>query len=292
MYIGITTKQELKDPKQIVKKAVQYLKKKKVKYDLCPGTCRLVPNHKPALDFHQPYDVIIVFGGDGSLLRTVQFMRNFESPVISINMGRLGFFSEGNGKDYKKIIDTLLKGNYHVESRMILRCTVMRNDKRAFSQRALNEVTISRDALARMIALKTTVDDLKLTTYVADGLVVATPTGSTGYSLSAGGPIVSPQLDSLILTPVSPHSFTQKPIVLPPKSKVKVHVSTSQDRVFLTMDGQRGFHLKDNDLVKIKKSSKTLKLIRFSHHSYFETLRQKLQWGMDLDGRYVNSSKA
>src|SRR5690606_26794967 len=136
MYIGITTKQELKDPQHVVKKAVQYLKKKKVKVDLCPSTCRLAPGHKPALDFHKPYDVIIVFGGDGSLLRTVQFMRNFDSAVISINMGRLGFFSEGNGKDYQRILDMILKGEYHVETRMLLRCTVMRKEKRAFSQRA------------------------------------------------------------------------------------------------------------------------------------------------------------
>lgn len=291
MYIGITTKYGLSDPRKIVKSAVAYLKKKKVKYDLCPGTCMLVPNHKPALDFHKSYDVMIVFGGDGSLLRTVQFMKNFDCPVISINMGRLGFFSEGNGKDYKKIIDTLLKGDFEIESRMLLRCSVMRKTRRAFSQRALNEVTISRDSLARMIALKTTVDDLKLTTYVADGLVVATPSGSTGYSLSSGGPIVAPTLDSIILTPVSPHSFTQKPIILPPSSKVQVHVSTSQDRVHLTMDGQRGFHLKDNDLVKIKRSSKTLKLIRLAHNSYFETLRDKLHWGLDLDGREIPSSK-
>jgi len=291
MYIGITTKDGLSDPKKIVRSAVAYLKKRKVKYDLCPNTCKLVTHQKPALDFHVPYDVIIVFGGDGSLLRTVQFMRNFDCPVISINMGRLGFFSEGYGRDYKKIIDSLLKGDYDIESRMLLRCSVMRKERRAFSQRALNEVTISRDSLARMIALKTTVDDLKLTTYVADGLVVSTPSGSTGYSLSSGGPIVAPTLDSIILTPVSPHSFTQKPIILPPSSKVQVHVSTSQDRVHLTMDGQRGFHLKDNDLVKIKRSSKTLKLIRLAHNSYFETLRDKLHWGLDLDGREIPSSK-
>ncbi|MGE3279163.1 MAG: NAD(+)/NADH kinase [Candidatus Altimarinota bacterium] len=291
MYIGITTKNGLSDPKKIVKSAVAYLKKKKIQYDLCPGTCLLVPNHKPALDLHKPYDVIIVFGGDGSLLRTVQFMRNFDSAVISINMGRLGFFSEATGNDYKMVIDRILKGDYQLETRMLLRCTVMRKDRRAFSQRALNEVTISRDALARMIALKTTVDDVKLTTYVADGLVVSTPTGSTGYSLSSGGPIVAPVLDSIILTPVSPHSFTQKPIVLPSSSKVQVHVSTSQDRIYLTMDGQRGFHLKDNDLIKIKKSSKTLKLIRFSENSYFDTLRDKLHWGMDLDGREISSKK-
>jgi len=285
MFIGITTKQSLKDPQHIVRKSVAYLRKHKVKVDLCPNTCRLVANQKPGLDFHNSYDLIIVFGGDGSLLRTVQQMRNFDTALLSINMGRLGFFSDGLAKDFRKILDKVIGHDYVLESRMMLRCTVMRGERRAFTQRALNEITIARDALARMIRLKTTVDDLIVSTYVADGLVIATPTGSTGYSLSAGGPIVSPVLDSVILTPISPHSFTQKPIVIPPSSRIKVHISTSEDRVFLTMDGQTGFHLKDNDLVKIKRSTKRIKLVRLSKSSYFHVLREKLNWGLDLEGR-------
>lgn len=285
MYIGITTKYGLKDPGHVVKKSVAFLKKHKVKVDVCANTCRLVPNHKPGLDFHKPYDLIIVFGGDGSLLRTVQYLRNFDSAVLSINMGRLGFFSDGVGRDYQHILEKVIQHDYVLESRMLLRCTVMRGKRRAFTQRALNEVTIARDALARMITLKTTVDDVSAATYVADGLVIASPTGSTGYSLSTGGPIVSPLLDSVILTPISPHSFTQKPIVLPPSSRVKVQMATSENRVYVTMDGQTGFHLKENDVVKIKRSSKRLKLVRIAKTSYFQTLREKLHWGMDLNGR-------
>lgn len=285
MYIGITTKYGLKDPDHVVKKSVAFLKRHKLRVDVCPNTCRLVPNHKPGLDFHKPYDLIIVFGGDGSLLRTVQYMRNFDSAVLSINMGRLGFFSDGVGREYQHILQKVIQHDYLLESRMLLRCTVMRGKRRAFTQRALNEVTIARDALARMITLKTTVDDVSAATYVADGLVIASPTGSTGYSLSTGGPIVSPLLDSVILTPISPHSFTQKPIVLPPSSRVKVQMATSENRVYVTMDGQTGFHLKENDVVKIKRSSKRLKLVRIAKTSYFQTLREKLHWGMDLNGR-------
>lgn len=285
MYIGITTKYGLKDPDHIVKKSVAFLKKHKVKVDLCENTCRLVPNQKPGLDFHNPYDVIVVFGGDGSLLRTAQHMHYFDTAVLSINMGRLGFFSDGVGKEYQEILSKVIQHDYLLESRMLLRCTVMRGKRRAFTQRALNEVTIARDALARMITLKTTVDDVSAATYVADGLVIASPTGSTGYSLSSGGPIVSPLLDSIILTPISPHSFTQKPIVLPPSSRVKVQMATSENRVYVTMDGQTGFHLKQDDVVKIKRSSKRIKLVRIAKTSYFQTLREKLHWGMDLNGR-------
>lgn len=168
---------------------------------------------------------------------------------------------------------------------MLIRCSVERGKRRAFTQRALNEVTIARDALARMIPLKTTVNDLKLTTYMADGLIVASPTGSTGYSLSAGGPIISPSVEGLILTPIAPHSFTQKPIILPSTSKIKVAIANSQGRTYLTMDGQTGFRLKDSDVVKVKRSTKTLKLVRLTKNSYFQTLRKKLHWGGDLSGR-------
>lgn len=285
MKIAITIKEGLKDSQDIIRKTIRYLERHHLKVDLCPNTCRLVTNRKPGLDFHKPYDLILIFGGDGTLLRTIQFMKNFDTHILPINMGRLGFFAEVNGKEYKKVLDRIVNKKYIVENRMLLRCTVKRGDRRAFTRRALNEITLARDALARMVSLKTTVNDLKLTTYVADGLIVATPTGSTGYSLSSGGPVVSPQVDSIILTPISPHSFTQKPIILPPSSRIKIHISTSEDRVYLTMDGQTGFHLKDNDIIKIKRSTKTLKLVRLNKNSYFQTLRKKLHWGRDLSGR-------
>ena len=285
MNIGITTKVGLSDSTSLVSKAVKYLEKHGVKVDLCEGSCKLVPNRKPSLDYTKPYDFLFVFGGDGTLLRTLQFLKHFETPVVLINMGRLGFFADKVGREYKEVIDLILKKKFSLESRMLLRTTVMRGLRRAFSRRCLNEVTIARDALARMVSLKTTVNDLKLTTYVADGLIISTPSGSTGYSLSSGGPVVSPFVDSVILTPISPHSFTQKPIVLPCSSRIKVAVTTNKDRVYLTVDGQTGFHIKDGDFVKIKKSSKTLKIVRFQKNSYFRTLRKKLQWGNDLNAR-------
>lgn len=285
MNIGITIKYPLNDPHDFVGKAVKYLRKRKVKVYLCPKACKLLAKEDPGMDFGKKYDALIVFGGDGALLRTVQSLKNFNTPVLPINMGRLGFLSEVLGKNYQAALDKILQGRFLIEKRMMLRCTVARGKRKAFSKRALNEVTIARDALARMVSLKTTINDLKLTTYVADGLIISTPTGSTGYSISAGGPVVSPGVDSMILTPISPHSFTQKPIILHSSSRAKVFIPASQNRVYLTVDGQIGFHLKDDDIVKIKKSSKSLKLIRFNKNSYFQTLRKKLNWGHDLAGR-------
>lgn len=234
------------------------------------------------LNFKKHYDLILVFGGDGSLLRTLAHLRHFETPLMLVNMGRLGFFSDAPASAYQKVVAALVKKEFTLEPRMLLRCSVVRNGRRVFSHRFLNEVTIARDALARMISLKTTVDDRKLTTYVADGLIISTPTGSTAYSLSAGGPIVSPLLDSIILTPISAHSFTQKPIVLPPSGKIKISIATGQERSYLTIDGQQGFHLRQGDVVKVKRSSKSLKLARLQKSSYFQTLRKKLQWGIDV----------
>lgn len=279
MRVGIQTKIGLQDPFGLVKKAVLFLRKKNISVDLCPGSCQLVSQKKSSLDFAKTYDLLIVFGGDGSLLRLVQFLKHFETPVLPVNLGRLGFFSEKIR--IPDILDRVVKRDFEVEDRQLLRCTVLRGQKRVSSHRALNEATIARDDIARMIHLRTTVNDLKLTTYVADGLIVATPTGSTAYSLSSGGPIVSPLVDSIILTPISPHSFTQKPIVLPPESKIKVFVSPDDERVNLTIDGQTGFHLKGNDIIKVKKSEKRLRLVRFSKNSYFQTLRKKLNWGAD-----------
>lgn len=285
MRVGITTKIGLNDSSGMIKKCVQYLKQKGIKVDLCPGTCALVPGTKASLDFGKRFDLLMVFGGDGTLLRTLRFLKHFETPIIPINMGRLGFFSEHGSRDPKALLDRLISGKYLTEDRMLLRCSVIRKGKRVFSTRSLNEATIARDAIARMIQLKATVNDLKLTTYVADGLIVATPTGTTAYSLSSGGPIVSPLLDSITLTPISPHSFTQKPIVLTSDSKLQIFLSPSENRVNLTIDGQTGFHLKGGDIVKLKKSSKRLRLIRLSKNSYFQTLRKKLHWGSDLEGR-------
>lgn len=280
MNIGITTKFGLKDPHRILKNSIALLRTAGMKVDVCPNTCRLSPGMKPGLDFLKLYDVIIVYGGDGSVLRTLQFVKHFETPLLPINMGRLGFFSEGKAKDYQSILRKVLRKQYSLDDRMLLRVSVMRGTKRVFSKRALNEVTIARDTIARMVSLRATVDDLKLTTFISDGLIVATPTGSTGYSLSAGGPVVSPQLDSILLTPIAPHSFTQRPILLVPSSRIRVSVSSRRgEKLYLTVDGQIGFRLKDGDQIKIKRSSKRLRLVSFKKNSYFHLLRSKLHWG-------------
>lgn len=280
MKIGITTKRHLDDPKGVVKGAVRSLRKRGHEVFLCPKGCVLT-GEKPSMNFNRKYDLMMVFGGDGTILRTIQFMKNFKTPVLSVNMGTLGFLVELKASAVKNEIPKLLKKEYTIDERMMLRVTVIRKKEKVFSQRVLNEAVLARDAFARMISLKTTVNDRKLTTYKADGLIVATPTGSTGYNLSLGGPILYPNLPAMILTPIAAHSFTQKPIVLPSDKRLKIEVQAHhrKEAIYLTLDGQIGFSLAHGDIVKIKRSTKSLRLVRFSESTYFKTLRNKLYWG-------------
>lgn len=280
MKIGITTKRHLDDPNKVVDTLVKKLRELGHKVELCPKGCNLV-GEKPSMNFGAKYDLMMVVGGDGTILRTIQYMKHFKTPILSVNMGTLGFLVELEVGDLMDALPKILKKEYQIDERMMLRVSVMRAGKKVFTQRVLNDVVIARDAFARMIQLKTTVNDRKLTTYKADGLIVATPTGSTGYSLSLGGTILYPSLPAMILTPIAAHSFTQRPIVLPADKRVKVEVHAMQRKegIYLTLDGQIGFSLQDGDLVKIKKSTKSVKLIRLSESAYFKTLRNKLYWG-------------
>ncbi len=279
LKIGLTTKRHLDDPEGVVKGVARYLRRRGHQVFVCSKGCNLIPGEKPTLSFKRKYDLLMTFGGDGSILRTVQYMENFNSLVLPINMGTLGFLMEFRPERLKEALKKFFEKDYKIEERILLRATVVRNGEKVFTKRALNDTVMARDALARMVKLKTTVDDRKFTTYVADGLIVATPTGSTAYSLSAGGPIVHPDFSAMVLTPISPHSFTQKPIIIPAEKKIKIHIGSKGERIYLTIDGQMGFQLQDGDIVKIKKSSKILKFVRFSESTYFKTLRKKLNWG-------------
>jgi NAD+ kinase len=280
MKIGITTKRNLEDPNGVVSRAVRSLRRKGHEVHLCPKGCSLL-GEKPLMNFERKYDLLMVFGGDGTILRTIQYMKNFKTPILSVNMGTLGFLVELEMKALKNALPKILKKEYIVDERMMLRISVMRGKEKVFTQRVLNEAVVARDAFARIISLKTTVNDRKLTTYKSDGLIIATPTGSTGYNLSLGGPILHPGLPAMILTPIAAHSFTQKPIVLPSDRRIKLLVQANHRResIYLTLDGQIGFSLIHGDVVKIKRSTKTLRLIRMSEHGYFKTLRNKLYWG-------------
>lgn len=226
-------------------------------------------------------DLVIVLGGDGTILSVIRSMKEHKAKIFGINMGNLGFLSEIPPEQFEKALDKIFEGKFTIDKRMMLDIDVIRDKKTIQHFSALNEAVIAHSSIARLIKLKTRVNGKKLTDYHADGLIIATPTGSTAYSLSAGGPIIYPTLNTMIITPICPHSFTQKPIVIPDDKIIEIKLENSQ-KVQLSIDGQESMELKENDQVKIKRNG-FAEFIRLPNESFFKTLRVKLDWGKRLE---------
>lgn len=226
-------------------------------------------------------EMIIVLGGDGTLLSAARLVADAGTavPIFGVNLGSLGFMAEVSLDELYGNLEKAIAGRLATEDRMMLTASVVRGDKRVASYRVLNDAVINKGALARMMELKVSVNDGHLTTFRADGLIVATPTGSTAYSLSAGGPIIHPTIQCFVLTPICPHTLSNRPIALPDNVVVTVRLTSPSEDVSLTLDGQIGFPLEPGDVVGIRKSRFKLKLIKHPSKSYYEILRTKLKWG-------------
>ena len=224
-------------------------------------------------------DLFVVLGGDGTLLAMAKAIAESgrDIPILAVNFGSLGFLTEITRPELHQALETVIAGRASYDLRMMLRATAARA---GISHMALNDVVFSRTALSRMIELSVSVGDQFVTAVKADGLIVATPTGSTAYILAAGGPIVHPAMDALVLTPIAPHTLTNRPIVIPAERDVRVTSTSSNagDEVYVTMDGQTGLPLQEGDELTITRADKPLRLVRSTTRSYFEVLRQKLKW--------------
>jgi NAD+ kinase len=227
-------------------------------------------------------DLVVVLGGDGTLLAMAKAIAESgrDIPILAVNFGSLGFLTEITRPEIFTALEAAINGQATHDLRMMLRATATRNGQEPLSHMALNDVVFTRTALSRMIELSVSVGDQFVTAVKADGLIVATPTGSTAYNLAAGGPIVHPSMDALVLTPIAPHMLTNRPIVIPTEREVRVRSTSSNagDEVYVTVDGQTGFGLHEGDEITIAKSDRPLRLIRSTTRSYFEVLRQKLKW--------------
>lgn len=227
-------------------------------------------------------DLMVVLGGDGSLLSAAKAIAESgrDVPILAVNFGSLGFLTEITRPEIYASLDAVLNNRATHDLRMMLRATATRGGARFAVHMALNDVVFSRTALSRMIELTVSVGDQLVMSVKADGLIVATPTGSTAYNLAAGGPIVHPSMDALVLTPIAPHTLTNRPIVIPTEREVRVTPTGTNagDEVYVTIDGQTGFGLQPDDEIAIAKSDRPLRLIRATSRSYFEVLRQKLKW--------------
>ncbi|MBN1140933.1 MAG: NAD(+)/NADH kinase [Deltaproteobacteria bacterium] len=224
-------------------------------------------------------DLIIVLGGDGTLISVARAVDELQVPILGVNLGRLGFLAEVTLADLYKVLEKVLGGEFTVSSRMRLEALVRRHDRLIGRFRVLNDVVINKGALARIIDMETWVNDVYLTTFRADGLIVSTPTGSTAYNLAAGGPIISPELHCLALAPICPHMLTNRPLIVSDDAVIRVRVQFRDEDVAFTADGQVGIPLHGGDEVEIRRAKIGTVLVKSPSKEYFEVLRKKLLWG-------------
>ncbi len=229
--------------------------------------------------FKSEADLIVVLGGDGTMISTARLIGERDVIVLGINYGSLGYLTEFRIEEMFSALDEIFDGNFEIDRRVMLDAEHWRGGEKLASGRVLNDVVINKAVLARIIEVEVNLNKLFVNSFRADGLIVSTPTGSTAYNLSAGGPIVYPTMDAVILTPICPFTLTNRPIVMPDSAEIKLVLKNDSDGVVLTLDGQVGYQMQIEDCVKIRKSAVSFNLVRPPNRNYFDVLRNKLKWG-------------
>lgn len=224
-------------------------------------------------------DLLVSLGGDGTMLGVARFIGQRQVPVLGVNLGSLGYLTEFTKDELFPVLDELREGSFFLDQRMLLEVKLVRNAQVVVSHRALNEAVINLGSTVRMIELECRIDGMFVNSFRADGMILATPTGSTAYSLSAGGPIVHPSMSAILLTPICPHTLSNRPVVVPGDSLVELIFPEANDGVLLTIDGQVQVNLLAGDQVTVLRSQTTFDLVRPRNRNYFEVLRRKLKWG-------------
>ena len=231
-------------------------------------------------DLDNSIDLMITIGGDGTLLRSITYVRDLGIPIIGINSGRLGFLATLNQEMLNSELDIILNGGYEIRERTLLEVSFEKKSKLSDFNFALNEVSVGRENTTSMIEIKTNLDGEYLNTYWADGLIISTPTGSTGYSLSCGGPIMTPTSQTFSITPIAPHNLNARPLIISDETNIELSVKGREESHLLSLDS-RIISLTNDTKIKIKKANYKIKLASFSNNSFYKTLRNKLLWGED-----------
>ena len=285
--IGIIAKRNKPEAANIIHHLVDWFRPKKIEVyiedemaDLL-GPHALEPNVKTIEReaFPSHAEMILVLGGDGTLLSVARLVGDHKVPILGVNLGGLGFLTEITLEELYRVLERVIQGDFTTDERVVLSASVIRKGKGVAEFPVLNDAVINKGALARIIDMETTINGEYVTTFKSDGLIISTPTGSTAYNLSAGGPIVYPSLHCIILTPICPHTLTNRPIVVPDEVEIRATLKTRQQEVMLTLDGQQGFPLEVEDVVEVKKAAVGILLIKSPYRHYFEVLREKLRWG-------------
>jgi NAD+ kinase len=224
-------------------------------------------------------DLIIVLGGDGTMIGTSRMIGDYDVPVVGINYGTLGYLAEFRVEEMYTALEAVFNGDYDLDTRVRLSVELVRNDEVLMHSRVLNDVVINKSALARIIELEALMNGQLISSFRADGLIISTPTGSTAYNLSAGGPVIYPSMNALVITPICPFTLSDRPIVVPDNALIELGLRTPKEEVVLTLDGQVGVPLEAEHRVLIRKSLTTFKIVQPKNRNYFEVLREKLRWG-------------
>ena len=284
--IGLIVNYKKEKTRETACRIIDWLNSKKIKVCIEGNMGKEIGKEElncPAEKFLKKVDLIISLGGDGTLLRAARLAAAEDIPVFGVNLGGLGFLTQIGIDDLEKSLEKLYQGRYFLDERMMLNCTVKRKEEEVKKFTALNDIVIGKGAFARIICLATYVNNDYVITYSADGLVISTSTGSTAYSLSAGGPIVDPNINSIILTPICPHTLSARPFIIGENDQVKITLESGEEKIMVTIDGQEGFILKPKDEVIIKKSGHKARLITFKEKSFYAILREKLRWSGQID---------
>jgi NAD+ kinase len=259
-----------------------YLKKRGYSVITDPETTAYAPGYtaveRSTLADARP-SFVIVLGGDGTLLAAARAVAKAEVPILAVNLGSLGFLTEVKLEELYTSIDAVEKNQCTRDSRSMVRCTVMRRGKAIEHFDALNDIVLSKRTIARMAEVDVHVNGELVANYKADGVIISTPTGSTAYSLAAGGPVLEPSVDAFVITPISPHALTNRPLVLRDSSEVKLVIRGAADETYLTVDGQSGMPVLEGDQIVCRKSEYQVQLLRLPGRTFFDVLRAKLKWG-------------
>ncbi|MDR1702890.1 MAG: NAD(+)/NADH kinase [Sporomusaceae bacterium] len=282
LAIGLFPNTGKKDMKKVVEHIMRYLRKREVTFFILEESAQDLG--LDCLDvscgietMKNRINVAITLGGDGTLLNAAREILPSETAICGVNMGRVGFLAEIELSELEAKLDKIISGSYKINYRLMLDTAVVRAGEIIYEATALNDIVVTKGGLSRMIALKLFVDDEITANYPADGIIVSTPTGSTGYSLSSGGPIIAPQLEVISITPICPHTLQSRPIIVSAEEEIKIKPQAVHNDIILTVDGQNMYNLLPGDTVLIKKSQFKTKLINFPDKSYYATIRTKLR---------------
>jgi NAD+ kinase len=281
--VGIISRPRREDVARVVPPLVNWLQAHgaEVFCDSETGDCiqPLAAQTRKREDIPGCTDLLIVLGGDGTLLSAARLAAEYRVPILAVNLGGLGFLTTVPQDEIYSILEELFAGKHRVSERVMLDAEIIRAGNVIRRQIALNDAVLNKAALARIMDLELRVDGEYVTTYKSDGLIISTPTGSTAYSLAAGGPIVYPSVEAFVVSPICPHTLTNRPIVIPDSATIEIDFKAEDDTVFLTLDGQIGIELFRGDHIRVRKAPNKLMLVRPARKTYYQILRSKLKWG-------------